>query len=356
MLDMAPTVAAFGKVRLKMQRGEEMPVGWMIGRDGKPLTDPRRADEGFLASDRGLQGLWLEPDHRASRRDAQCGGVRARRRRFRQGTGQARPIPAMPLSRSRSRPSRRRQQFKRQVDGAIRAMRGAERLPGVERIWLPGEQSHFKRPTAARTACPCPSRCARPRRHRARSRHRAAAVSKPAVGLVGLGLSGRRRWRAACFMPATRCVGLRRRSRQECAGWRSSAAVPRPVRRRSRRALRSVVLAVFSTDQVETVVERELLPALGDGSGQNRALCASTCDPDRIALMGARVATRGLRLLETPGFRRERPGEPRRRRRADRRRSSMSSPQWSRSCARCLRPTSISARSGTAGAPSSRSI
>src|SRR5262249_9652709 len=48
VLDMAPTVAAFGKVRLKAQRGEEMPVGWMIGRDGKPLTDARRADEGFL--------------------------------------------------------------------------------------------------------------------------------------------------------------------------------------------------------------------------------------------------------------------------------------------------------------------
>ena len=45
---MAPTVAAYGKVRLKMQRGEEMPVGWMIGRDGKPLTDPKRAEEGLL--------------------------------------------------------------------------------------------------------------------------------------------------------------------------------------------------------------------------------------------------------------------------------------------------------------------
>src|SRR5436190_23196275 len=48
VLDMAPTVAAFGKVRLKAQRGEEMPIGWMIGRDGKPLTDPKRADDGLL--------------------------------------------------------------------------------------------------------------------------------------------------------------------------------------------------------------------------------------------------------------------------------------------------------------------
>src|SRR5215470_5750639 len=48
VLDMAPTVAAFGKVRLKMQHGEEMPVGWMIGRDGKPLTNPKRAEHGLL--------------------------------------------------------------------------------------------------------------------------------------------------------------------------------------------------------------------------------------------------------------------------------------------------------------------
>src|SRR5206468_1082317 len=48
VLDMAPTVAAFGKVRLKAQRGEEMPVGWMIDRQGKPLTDAKRMDEGLL--------------------------------------------------------------------------------------------------------------------------------------------------------------------------------------------------------------------------------------------------------------------------------------------------------------------
>src|SRR5712691_10839762 len=59
------------------------------------------------------------------------------------------------------------------------------------------------------------------------------------------------------------------------------------------------VLAVFSTDQVEQVVERELLPALGDAS-RAVVLCAATCDPDRIAALGARVAARRLRLLETP--------------------------------------------------------
>ena len=50
-----------------------------------------------------------------------------------------------------------------------------------------------------------------------------------------------------------------------------------------------IVLAVFSTDQVEEVVEQHLLPVLGDHSGRI-VLCASTCDPDRIAALGARVA------------------------------------------------------------------
>ena len=46
--------------------------------------------------------------------------------------------------------------FKRQVDSAIRAMRGAERLPGVERIWLPGEQSHLKRQDRAKNGISMP--------------------------------------------------------------------------------------------------------------------------------------------------------------------------------------------------------
>src|SRR6202044_1503923 len=34
--------------------------------------------------------------------------------------------------------------FKHAVDQIIRDIRNSRRLPGVERIWLPGEQSHAK--------------------------------------------------------------------------------------------------------------------------------------------------------------------------------------------------------------------
>lgn len=65
------------------------------------------------------------------------------------------------------------------------------------------------------------------------------------------------------------------------------------------KACQPIILAVFNTDQVEEVVEKGMLPALGDGSGKI-VLCSSTCDPDRIAALGARVAERGLGFLETP--------------------------------------------------------
>jgi LDH2 family malate/lactate/ureidoglycolate dehydrogenase len=45
---MATTVAAYGKVKMKAQAGEPMPVGWMIDKQGNPLTDPKRSSEGTL--------------------------------------------------------------------------------------------------------------------------------------------------------------------------------------------------------------------------------------------------------------------------------------------------------------------
>jgi 2-hydroxy-3-oxopropionate reductase len=56
-----------------------------------------------------------------------------------------------------------------------------------------------------------------------------------------------------------------------------------------------IVIAVFSTDQVEDVVERALLPA----AAGKIVICTSTCDPDRVAALGARVADQ-LRFLEVP--------------------------------------------------------
>jgi LDH2 family malate/lactate/ureidoglycolate dehydrogenase len=59
VLDMATTVAAYGKVKAKAKRGEMMPEGWMIDRQGRPLLDPTRSEEGFLLPIGGYKGYGL---------------------------------------------------------------------------------------------------------------------------------------------------------------------------------------------------------------------------------------------------------------------------------------------------------
>ena len=59
VFDMATTVAAMGKIKTLLQQGEPMPEGWMVGRDGKPLTDPARKSEGFLLPIGGPKGFGL---------------------------------------------------------------------------------------------------------------------------------------------------------------------------------------------------------------------------------------------------------------------------------------------------------
>ena len=143
VMDMAPTVAAFGKVRLQAARGEPMPVGWMIDRDGKPMTDATRADEGFLlpiGDYKGyalalIIGLLAGTLNRAAFGRAVNDVMKSQS--IASNTGQsvaALSIEAFaPLD-----------EFKRNIDDIIRTIRSSQRLPNVERIWLPGEQSHQK--------------------------------------------------------------------------------------------------------------------------------------------------------------------------------------------------------------------
>jgi L-2-hydroxycarboxylate dehydrogenase (NAD+) len=155
VLDMAPTVAAFGKVRLKMQRNEELPVGWMIGRDGKPLTDPKRAEEGLLLpiGDYKGYGLSLIIGLLAGTLNQAAFGRDVVDFVKEQGKATNTGHAIVAVSIEAFAPAA---QFKRQVDAAVRLMRDAERLPAVERIWLPGEQSHLKRQDRLKSGIPMP--------------------------------------------------------------------------------------------------------------------------------------------------------------------------------------------------------
>ena len=144
VLDMATTVAAYGKVKAKAKRGEMMPEGWMIDREGRPLLDPNRANEGFLLPIGGHKGygLALMVGLLAG---TLGGGAMGRdvidfNADFVSVTNTGQAILMIDLA-AFGEPA----QFKEAVDVLVRDLRNAERLPGVERIWLPGEQSHERR-------------------------------------------------------------------------------------------------------------------------------------------------------------------------------------------------------------------
>jgi LDH2 family malate/lactate/ureidoglycolate dehydrogenase len=85
VLDMATTVAAYGKVKVAAQQGKTMPEGWMIDREGKPLIDPNRADDGFLLPIGGYKGRRLGADVRTPGRNLERRRQWRGCRRFQQG-------------------------------------------------------------------------------------------------------------------------------------------------------------------------------------------------------------------------------------------------------------------------------
>jgi len=144
VLDMATTVAAYGKVKAKAQNGEMMPEGWMVDQEGKPLLDPTQSDKGFLLPIGGYKGYGL----------SMIVGILA-------GTlnGAAMGRDVIDFNKDATSVTNTGQavvmidpdafgdihEFKRQIDRLIQDIKASRKMPGVEQIWLPGEQSHLKK-------------------------------------------------------------------------------------------------------------------------------------------------------------------------------------------------------------------
>jgi L-2-hydroxycarboxylate dehydrogenase (NAD+) len=155
VLDMATTVAAYGKVKVAAQQGKPLPEGWMIDREGRPLTDASRSDDGFLLPIGGYKGAAL----------ALMFGILA-------GTlnGAANGADVVDFNKDDLTPTNTGQaicvidvaafmeptQFKRQVDVVIRQLHGSALLPGFDRIRLPGEDRHRRIAERAQSGIPIP--------------------------------------------------------------------------------------------------------------------------------------------------------------------------------------------------------
>lgn len=140
VLDMATTNAAYGKVKMKAQRNEQMPEGWMIDRQGKPLTDPKRASEGFLLPVGGPKGygLALMFGLLAGTLNGAAFGkdVIDFNKDFKTTTNTGHLIVALNIAAFMDV-----QSFKQKVDDIWTEMKSSPTLPGFDEVRLPGERS-----------------------------------------------------------------------------------------------------------------------------------------------------------------------------------------------------------------------
>ena len=153
VLDMATTVAAYGKVKTKAQRGEMMPEGWMMDRQGQPLLDPKKSNEGFLLPIGGYKGYGLSMiigllagtlNGAANGRDVVDFNVDDTT-----PTNTGHVIVAINVAMFQPVA-----EFKQSVDAFVRDIRNSQRLPGVEAIRLPGEGSHARLEESLRLGAP----------------------------------------------------------------------------------------------------------------------------------------------------------------------------------------------------------
>ena len=156
LLDMATTVSSYGKIKVHAQRNIPMPEGWMVDKNGEPLTDASQADLGFLLPIGGPKGYGL----------ALIFGILAgtlngadfgrdvidmnEDRNSVSNTGQF--ILALDISAFMDT-----NEFKREIDEVIQTMRNSKTLKGAEGVRLPGDGSHAAMKDRKENGIPLPT-------------------------------------------------------------------------------------------------------------------------------------------------------------------------------------------------------
>ena len=154
VLDMATTVVSYGTVKNNALLGQPMPEGWMVDRaTGEPLTDPARSAEGVLLPIGGYKGSGLAlvlgllagPLNRAAfGRDVVDFNADERTE-----TRTGHVLIALDVARFLDPAA-----FHAEVARHLDDLRGSARLPGVERIRLPGDMRAARRRDRAANGVP----------------------------------------------------------------------------------------------------------------------------------------------------------------------------------------------------------
>ncbi|KAL2187106.1 Malate/L-lactate dehydrogenase [Thermothelomyces heterothallicus CBS 203.75] len=137
ILDMAPSVAARGKIYKALRRGEKIPLDWALDADGKPTDDPEKALKGVMLPMGGPKGsalaIMMDIFSGVLSGSAFAGGVTGPYDMSKPGdVGHfivaIKPDLFMSLD-----------EFRQRMDVLYQRVVGSDKMEGVDKIYFPGE-------------------------------------------------------------------------------------------------------------------------------------------------------------------------------------------------------------------------
>ena len=153
VLDIATTVVSYGTVKANRMQGRPMPEGWMIDKQGRPLTDSAKSTEGLLLPIGGHKGsgLALALGLLAGTMNGAAFGRDVVDFNYDDETACDTGHFIVALDVDRFLPAG---MFKAAIDRHLRDLKSAEKLPGVDAVRLPGEQRLKRRTERLRDGVP----------------------------------------------------------------------------------------------------------------------------------------------------------------------------------------------------------
>ena len=181
VLDMSPSIAARGKIRIAEKRGEKIPLGWALDGEGRPTTDPTAALAGVVLPIGGPKGsglaMMMDIFGGVLSGAAYAGDVGDQYKAFDrpQDVGHfflaLRPDLFVPMDEVRAR-----------MDTLVARVKACPRAEGVDEILMPGEIESRLAATRARSGIPYGAEIDAVQAEAKRAGIAPLAVSKQALG------------------------------------------------------------------------------------------------------------------------------------------------------------------------------
>ncbi|MGI6097253.1 MAG: Ldh family oxidoreductase [Dethiobacteria bacterium] len=152
ILDISNSVVAAGKIRIALEKGEKIPVGWAMDAEGRPTADPQKALDGVLLPIAGHKGygitLMLEILTGILVDSGFSTGVGAIDDADR-AQNMAHLLIVIDIERFATL-----ERFKENVGRLIGTLKASKHAEGVEEIFMPGERSYRKMQERLRSGIP----------------------------------------------------------------------------------------------------------------------------------------------------------------------------------------------------------